>query len=35
MPFRPTAWAREAPTLDKTFLAEFEGMPKRFDPKRK
>jgi homogentisate 1,2-dioxygenase len=32
MPFRPTAWARQAPTLDKAFLAEFEGMPKRFDP---
>ena len=35
MPFRPTAWARGAPTLDEAFLAEFEGMPKRFDPKRR
>jgi homogentisate 1,2-dioxygenase len=35
MPFRPTAWARQAPTLDKAFLAEFEGMPKRFDPTRR
>lgn len=35
MPFRPTAWARQAPTRDEAFLAEFEGMPKRFDPTRK
>lgn len=35
LPFRPTAWARQAPTRDKNFLAEFEGMPKRFDPKRR
>ena len=35
MPFRPSAWARAAPTLDASFLAEFEGMPKRFDPSRR
>jgi len=35
MPFRPTAWARQGPAVDKGFLAEFEGMPKRFDPLRK
>ena len=35
LPFRPSAWARQAPTLDKAFLAEFVGMPKRFDPTRR
>lgn len=34
LPFRPTAWARDTPLLDKGFLALFEGMRSRFDPKR-
>jgi homogentisate 1,2-dioxygenase len=33
-PFRPTAWARDTPLLDKDFLALFEGMRCRFDPHR-
>jgi homogentisate 1,2-dioxygenase len=32
MPFRTTAWARETPLVDATFLALFEGMKSRFDP---
>ncbi len=32
MPFRTTAWARETPLVDAAFLAQFEGMKKRFDP---
>ncbi|HEY8041755.1 MAG TPA: iron-containing alcohol dehydrogenase [Polyangiaceae bacterium] len=34
MPFRATAWARETPLVDGAFLALFEGMRSRFDPKR-
>ena len=34
LPFRETAWARETPLLDPTFLPMFEGMRSRFDPKR-
>jgi homogentisate 1,2-dioxygenase len=34
LPFRTTAWARDTELLDATFLSAFEGMKKRFDPKR-
>lgn len=35
MPFRTTAWAREAPERDATFRALSEGMRSRFDPTRR
>ena len=34
LPFRATAWAKETPLVDDTFLAHFAGMKSRFDPKR-
>ena len=34
LPFRTTQWARDTELVDGTFLAAFEGMRKRFDPKR-
>jgi homogentisate 1,2-dioxygenase len=34
LPFRPTAWARSTPLVDKGFLAHFDGMRRRFDPSR-
>jgi hypothetical protein len=30
LPFRPTAWARTTPLLDRGFLEHFEHMRKRF-----
>lgn len=35
LPFRPTAWARSTPLIDRTFLAHFEDMRCRFDPNRR
>jgi hypothetical protein len=35
LPFRTTQWARETELLDATFLAAFEGMRSRFDPKKR
>lgn len=35
LPFCGTAWARETPLLDASFLALFEGMRSRFDPNRR
>jgi homogentisate 1,2-dioxygenase len=32
--FRPTAWAKSSPLVDRTFAALFEGMRSRFDPSR-
>lgn len=34
LPFRTTQWARDTDLVDPTFLAAFEGMRSRFDPKR-
>ncbi|HLK41585.1 MAG TPA: iron-containing alcohol dehydrogenase [Polyangiaceae bacterium] len=34
LPFRTTAWARETPLVDASFLGLFEGMRSRFDPAR-
>lgn len=35
LPFRRTAWARETPLVDPTFLALFEGLGSHFDPSRR
>ena len=35
LPFRTTQWARETEILDATFLAAFDGMRSRFDPKKR
>jgi homogentisate 1,2-dioxygenase len=35
LPFRTTQWARETELADGTFLAAFEGMRSRFDPKKR
>jgi homogentisate 1,2-dioxygenase len=35
LPFRTTAWARTSPTIDPSFLAQFEGMRARFEPTRR
>jgi homogentisate 1,2-dioxygenase len=34
LPFHATAWARETPLVDSSFLRQFEGMKKRFDPQK-
>ena len=34
LPFRPTAWAKGTPLVDRDFLALFEGLRPRFDPSR-
>jgi homogentisate 1,2-dioxygenase len=35
MPFRLTEWARDTELVDRQFLAQFEGMPSRFEPGRR